>query len=99
MFEVQGKFKHEDFLASFYNSGLAQQWAALPIMHPSYSPTRHIVTGLSHLIQAKLIECRRMRHVEATRCLELLRDDILKPISAHVAKARLEAKRRKFRDP
>jgi hypothetical protein len=92
LFESQTKFKHEAFLANFYTSGLAQQWAALPIMNPSYSTTRHIVTGLCHLVDCLLIECRRGRNDETARCLSLLRDDVLKPMSRRIAKARNEAK-------
>ena len=88
MFDLPTDFSQEGFMAAFFSSGIAEQWAALPIMSPERPTTRNMTSALLHYVDFLILDCERRQHREAGRCINLLRADVLKPLCKRTLKAR-----------
>ena len=88
MFDLPSSFSVEGFWASLYSSGLAEEWAALPIMSSKIPNVSNISNALDHYVEHLLIQAERKRHTEATRNLRLLKTEVLKPLSRRTTKAK-----------
>ena len=88
MFDLPTEFSQEGFMAALFSSGVAEQWAALPIMSPERPATRNMMTAVLHYVDFLILNCERRQHREACRCLTLLKADVLKPLCRRTLKAR-----------
>ena len=88
IFDLPTEFSQEGFMAAFFSSGAAEQWAALPIMSPERPTTRNMTSALLHYVDFLILDGESLQHREACRCLNLLRADVLKPLYRRTLKAR-----------
>lgn len=83
-------FSHIGCTAYLYQSGLAQEVFDLPILHQKYDWSRHIALACQWYLDMLLEECDREGHLQATRCLNLLKKQFIKPLSEGANKERTE---------
>lgn len=88
MFQLPERFSQEGFWASLYLTGVAEIWAALPIMSVKIPNLANISVALDHYVEHLQQQADRVRHTEASRCLTGLKKEILAPLTTKVSKQR-----------
>ena len=83
-------FSHIGCFSYLYQSTMAQDVFDLQILHQKYDWSRHIALACQWFLDMLLEECDRVGHVAATRCLNLLKKQFIKPLSEGANKGRIE---------
>ncbi len=88
-------FSHIGFVANLYKSGLINDMQKLQIFQPTLPTTRNIVSALSHFCDFVLLSCGRQNLREATRCITLLKTEVLASFKKRIQKERTASSAKK----
>ena len=77
--EIEKDFSIVGFMASLYETGMAQIIFGLDIFNCERSWTRNTFQAMKHLAKSSLIECTQKGHHQSERSIKLLLSDFIEP--------------------